>query len=329
VGVFAGPNKENGNLLFLIDGYNKKSVPSNGTLVLLPIQTTLQSSSMTLVDGKIFSNLGDTSRLPTVMLSSFPAMTVETLFDNSSLNQGYLISLNSEESDTFKPFTQTLYSSNQLSTIATSHIDVDINTSASNQTVYSSNQLSTIAASHIDIGINTSASNQTVYSSNQLSTIATSHIDIGINTSASNQTVYSSSSINSSADDIKRYNNNSTNELSIYIDKSGVIVKNKNNDLQTILSYTGTANKSFYSIVFRPHSSVSKPISIYENGILVIESDVSYGDLTFSNLSGSLLSFNNSSHAKYGVSLISVNNNEINSAGVKQNFEAMRGRYGI
>ena len=152
------------------------------------------------------------------------------------------------------------------------------------------------------------------YTTSVVNTVALATTSHSLNQSVSGITSYTTLPVTTLAYDIQSASFNPLFELSFNLNPSGVFIKNKTTFNQNYLSYsTDTQGKNIYSVIYRTLSENIKPITLYQNGVLVADTSQITGSSQFENAGISVFSSGNSSYSQYGVRLVNVYNRELNN----------------
>jgi hypothetical protein len=290
VGVYGGPRTIQDAPILSVDGRNIKSFPQNGKIINMITQEE-KNTTATVQDGHIFSNFGDIDKFSNFPIADSSAITVNVLVDNTLLKSGTTFSIYSDTSSTY---------------------------SVSGITSYTTSPVTTVALATTSHSLNQSVSGITSYTTSPVTTVALATTSHSLNQSVSGITSYTTSPVTTLAYDIQSASFNPVFELNFNLNPSGVLIKNKTTFNETYLSYsTNTQGKNIYSVIYRTLSENIKPITLYENGVLVADTLQISGNGQFENVGLSLFSSGNSSYSQYGVRLVNVYNRELNNQEVK------------
>ena len=286
MGVFAGPKTTQDAPIFSIDSRNSKSFPQNGKIIDTITQEE-RNTTATVEDGYIYSNNGFIDKFSNLSIVDSSAITVNVSVDNTLLKSGTTFSIYSDTSSTYS-----------VSGIAS----------------YTTSVVNTVALATTSHSLNQSVSGITSYTTSVVNTVALATTSHSLNQSVSGITSYTTLPVTTLAYDIQSASFNPLFELSFNLNPSGVFIKNKTTFNQNYLSYsTDTQGKNIYSVIYRTLSENIKPITLYQNGVLVADTSQITGSSQFENAGISVFSSGNSSYSQYGVRLVNVYNRELNN----------------
>ena len=286
MGVFAGPKTTQDAPIFSIDSRNSKSFPQNGKIIDTITQEE-RNTTATVEDGYIYSNNGFIDKFSNLSIVDSSAITVNVSVDNTLLKSGTTFSIHSDTSSTY---------------------------SVSGITSYTTSPVTTVALATTSHSLNQSVSGIASYTTSVVNTVALATTSHSLNQSVSGITSYTTLPVTTLAYDIQSASFNPLFELSFNLNPSGVFIKNKTTFNQNYLSYsTDTQGKNIYSVIYRTLSENIKPITLYQNGVLVADTSQITGSSQFENAGISVFSSGNSSYSQYGVRLVNVYNRELNN----------------
>ena len=317
MGVYGGPRTIQDAPILSVDGRNIKSFPQNGKIINMITQEE-KNTTATVQDGHIFSNFGDIDKFSNFPIADSSAITVNVLVDNTLLKSGTTFSIYSDTSSTYSVSGITSYTTSPVTTVALATTSHSLNQSVSGITSYTTSPVTTVALATTSHSLNQSVSGITSYTTSPVTTVALATTSHSLNQSVSGITSYTTSPVTTLAYDIQSASFNPVFELNFNLNPSGVLIKNKTTFNETYLSYsTNTQGKNIYSVIYRTLSENIKPITLYENGVLVADTLQISGNGQFENVGLSLFSSGNSSYSQYGVRLVNVYNRELNNQEVK------------
>jgi hypothetical protein len=313
VGVFAGPKTTQDAPIFSIDSRNSKSFPQNGKIIDTITQEE-RNTTATVEDGYIYSNNGFIDKFSNLSIVDSSAITVNVSVDNTLLKSGTTFSIYSDTSSTYSVSGITSYTTSPITTVALATTSHSLNQSVSGITSYTTSVVNTVALATTSHSLNQSVSGITSYTTSVVNTVALATTSHSLNQSVSGITSYTTSPVTTLAYDIQSASFNPLFELSFNLNPSGVFIKNKTTFNQNYLSYsTDTQGKNIYSVIYRTLSENIKPITLYQNGLLVADTTQITGSSQFENAGISVFSSGNSSYSQYGVRLVNVYNRELNN----------------
>jgi len=284
VGVYAGPEIANDGLVFSIDGRNIKSFPRNGKII-SSITREEKNTTSTQQDGYIYSNYGYIDKFTNFSIENSSVITINLSIDNTSLKSGTAFSICSDTSSFHKATGVSSYSAGITTTVSTATTSYSLNLNVSGISSYNT-------------GITTTVSTATTSHSLNLNVSGISSYNTGITTTFA-EGLYSASY-------------HPEFELSFYLEPTSIKLKNKSSNHLSYLNFSADPQKkNIYSVVYRTFSTNSTPISLYQNGVLVADSNQQSGSSQFENVGISLFNIGNSHYSQYGIRFINVYSREM------------------
>jgi hypothetical protein len=313
VGVFAGPKISNdNNIIFSVDGKNAKSFPNNGKIVSLITQEE-KDTTATQQNGYIYNEYGNIDKFTNVSFSNTSALTISVSIDNTSLKSGAAFSIYSDVSSSYKPTGITSYSTGIVTTVSTATTSHSLSFSASGISSYNSGIVTTVSTATTSHSLSFSASGISSYNSGIVTTVSTATTSHSLSFSASGISSYNSGIVTTFSEGLYAASYNPEFELSFYLEPTSIKLKNKSSDHLSYLSFSvNPQEKNIYSVIYRTVSTNSTPISLYQNGVLVANSEQRSGSSQFENVGISLFNMGNSYYSQYGIRFINVYNKELN-----------------
>ncbi len=317
MGVFAGPNIDESNLIFYIDGKNINSFPRNGKII--DLITREEKTTTATVDqyGYLYGPYGSLDKFSTLSLSNSSSVTVNIGIANTSLKSGIVFSIHSDDSSFYAASGITSHVAGVTTTTGIGSTSHTLNTVSSGITSYLSGEITTR---------NTGGNATFTYDLDTQSTGITSHVAGVTTTTGIGSTSYTLNTVSSGLTSYFGGINTTTTyglynstfypkfELSCYIDQFSILVTNKSEDKVSYLSSPINLNeKNIFSIIFRKYSTNSTPITIYANNGQFYESSAQVtASSQFENVGISVFGANDSNYSQSGVRFISVYNRELN-----------------
>jgi hypothetical protein len=340
MGVYAGTKiPSNNNLIFSIDGRNAKSFPENGKIKSL-ITEEEKNTTATQQDGYIYNEYGYIDKFNNVIFSNASALTINLLIDNTSLKSGTAFSIYSDVSSLDKPTGISSYSTDVVTTVSTATTSHSLSFSASGIGSYNSGIVTTVSTATTSHSLSFSASGIGSYNSGIVTTVSTATTSHSLSFSASGigsynsgivttvATATTSHSLSFSASGIGSYSTgvvttfseglyaasyNPEFELSFYLEPNSIKLKNKSSNHLSYLNVpVNPQEKNIYSVIYRTFSTNSTPISLYQNGVLVANSEQQSGSSQFENVGISVFNMGNGYYSQYGIRFINAYNKELN-----------------
>lgn len=300
-------------LTFYADVQNAKSFVS-GVLKSL-VSSDISNTNYTKESGYLYSNTGYIDDISNINLVQKNAITTSTFVYGTNLNN-FAFTFYDEESDTYKPSTNTTKSYTEISTAGIGVTNQQTQYSVTGLTTKSYTEITTSGSSTINQTTTYSGTGLTTKSYTEISTSGSGVVNQTTTLTDTEISTISGSPVTTSAINVYR-DFNPSNLLTLSFKNNVVYAIRKISGRISQLVYTSesTSQKNLYTVVFRKLNGTTIPISIFENGISVANSESITGNDTLpSQFKLSLMNYGGAYYPNYGIRLMSLYGRELNSS---------------